>query len=130
MQGTDGCGFYGVDTIDEQLALYNLLNLDSDDFAKMRKVEDTVISEADTYFKNKSKEFEKFLNGRTIKDALTKLENDIHEENKNNTMPMRINKNIESESILAHNIKQLPINKTPIIIAGGSFNNKKKTYYC
>lgn len=126
VQGTDGCGFYGVDTIDEQLALYNLLNLDSDDFAKMRKVEDTVISEADTYFKNKSKEFEKFLNGRTIKDALTKLENDIHEENKNNTMPMRINKNIESESILAHNIKQLPINKTPIIIAGGSFNNKKR----
>ena len=126
VQGTDGCGFYGVDTIDEQLALYNLLNLDSDDFAKMRKVEDTVISEANTYFKNKSKEFEKFLNGRTIKDALTKLENDIHEENKNNTMPMRINKNIESESILAHNIKQLPINKTPIIIAGGSFNNKKR----
>lgn len=126
VQGTDGCGFYGVDTIDEQLALYNLLNLNSDDFAKMRKVEDTVISEADTYFKNKSKEFEKFLNGRTIKDALTKLENDIHEENKNNTMPMRINKNIESESILASNIKQLPIIKTPIIIAGGSFNNKKR----
>ena len=28
VQGTDGCGFYGTDTMDEQLALYNLLGLD------------------------------------------------------------------------------------------------------
>ena len=59
VQGTDGCGSYGVDTIDEQLALYNLLNLTDEDFMKMRKVEDQIIEQSDIYFKKKQKEFRK-----------------------------------------------------------------------
>lgn len=34
VQGTDGCGMYGTDTIDEQLALQNLLGLNDNDFEK------------------------------------------------------------------------------------------------
>ena len=49
VQGTDGCGFYGIDTIDEQLALQNLLNLDDKDFKKMRKVEDDDTLENDLF---------------------------------------------------------------------------------
>lgn len=33
-QGTDGCGFYGTDTVDEQLAIQNLLGLSNEDFLK------------------------------------------------------------------------------------------------
>lgn len=124
VQGTDGCGFYGVDTIDEQLALHNLLNLTTQDFEKMRKVEDMVVKQSQIYFERKSKEFEKFLNGRTIKEALTHLEQEIHEKNKDNNMPMRINNNMEAESILRDKVRQLPENKVPIVIAGGSFNKK------
>lgn len=124
VQGTDGCGFYGVDTIDEQLALHNLLGLTTEDFEKMRKVEDKIVKESEEYFEKKSKEFEKFLNGRTIHEALTKLENDNREKNKNNNMPMRINNNMEAESILRDKVKQLPEDKVPIIVAGGSFNKK------
>ena len=127
VQGTDGCGFYGVDTIDEQLALQNLLGLTDEDFEKMRKVEDQVIDESEKYFERKSKEFVEFLNGRTIKEALTVLENENHEKSKNNNVPMRINNNIEVETILKEKIKQLPENKVPIIIAGGSFNKKGRT---
>ena len=127
VQGTDGCGFYGVDTIDEQLALQNLLGLTDIDFEKMRKVEDEVIEKSIKYFKKKQKAFEKFLNGRTIKEALSQLEQENHEKGKQNNKPLRINNNIEAESTLKQKIKQLPENKVPIIIAGGSFNKKGKT---
>lgn len=124
VQGTDGCGFYGVDTIDEQLALQNLLGLTDEDFQAMRKVEDEIIEDREKYFKKKSAEFEKFLNGRTITEALTQLEKENIEKGKKNNRAMRINNNIESEVKLRNKIKQFPENKIPIIIAGGSFNKK------
>ena len=127
VQGTDGCGFYGVDTIDEQLALQNLLGLNDDDFEQMRKVEDEVITESNKYFEAKSRKFVKFLNGRSITEALTLLENENHEKSKNSNVQMRVNNNIEVETILKEKIKQLPENKMPIIIAGGSFNKKGRT---
>ena len=64
VQGTDGFGFYGTDTIDEQLAMQNLLGLTNEDFMKMRKVEDEIIEHQEKYFKEKSKKFKKFLTGR------------------------------------------------------------------
>ena len=124
VQGTDGCGFYGVDTIDEQLALQNLLGLTNEDFEKMRETEDSVIEQSEKYFEKKSKEFEMFLDGRKIKDALSELEKENHEKSKDSNIQMRINNNIEAESILKEKIKQLPEDKIPIIIAGGSFNKK------
>lgn len=124
VQGTDGCGFYGIDTIDEQLALQNLLHLEDKDFEKMRKVEDEVIAKSNKYFEQKTKKFEQFLNGRTITEALTKLEQENHEKGKLNKTEMRINTNLETEEIFSQKVKQLPTDKTPIIIAGGSFNKK------
>ena len=90
----------------------------------MRKVEDEIIADREVYFKKKSAEFERFLNGRTITEALTELEKENIKKGKANNQPMRINKNIEAEAKLRKKIKQLPINKVPIIIAGGSFNKK------
>lgn len=124
VQGTDGCGFYGVDTIDEQLALHNLLGLNDEDFEQMRKVESEIIKQSKKYFKRKQLEFEKFLDGRTILEALTLEEQRNHKESERHNIPMRINSNIYAESILKEKIKQLPTDKVPIIIAGGSFNKK------
>ena len=124
VQGTDGCGFYGTDTIDEQLALQNLLNLQESDFAKMRAVEDEIMSNSEKYFIEKSQKFDKFLAGRTIREALLKLEDDIDEESKKYKLKLRLNNKVDSEEILKEKIKLLPENKMPIIIAGGSFNAK------
>lgn len=124
VQGTDGCGFYGIDTIDEQLALQNLLHLNNNDFAKMRKVEDEVIDISNKYFEKKSKDFKKFLNGRNITEALSELEKENHIKGKQNKTEMRINTNLETQKVLSQKIKQLPTDKVPIIIAGGSFNKK------
>lgn len=122
VQGTDGCGIYGTDTIDEQLALQNLLGLNDNDFEKMRKVEDEIIERSNKYFEEKSKAFEKFLNGRSIEEAIMEEELKNEAKNKNKKMNLRIREGILSEDALKEKIKDLPTDKVPIIIAGGSFN--------
>ena len=113
VQGTDGCGFYGSDTIDEQLALQNLLGL----------TEKEIIEDREKYFKEKSKKFEKFLNGRTIKEAVLELEEKNMKETEGQE-ELRISNNLDTEKELKDKIKELPTDKVPVIIAGGSFNTK------
>ena len=125
VQGTDGCGMYGSDTFDEQLALQNLLGLTDKDFAKMRAVEDEIISKNDIYFKEKSKKFEQFLNGRSIREAILEAETQYTKETENQE-ELRIINNLETEKELKQKIKQLPTDKVPEIIAGGSYNTKER----
>ena len=126
VQGTDGCGFYGIDTIDEQIALRNLLDINYEDFSKMREVEDEIISRREKYFKEKSKKFEEFLNERDIVEALNEekeknligreiLDDEIEEENSSNSL--------NSYNVFKKRVKTFPLDKTPIVIAGGSFNS-------
>lgn len=124
VQGTDGCGFYGSDTIEEQLALQNLLGLKDDDFIKMRKVEDEIIENSEKYFAKKTMEFEKFLKGRSLRESILELENENIKESNKSKVKLRLNSNLESEKVLGEKIRKLPENKVPIIIAGGSFNSK------
>lgn len=124
VQGSDGCGFYGTDCMEEQMALTNLLNLTENDLFKMRKVEDKIINDSDKYFKIKSEKFEEWLNGRDIKDAI--LEEELKEIKLNEDREFKIldSTDIDSEEILKEKIVKLPENKVPIIVAGGSFNSK------
>ena len=123
VQGTDGCGFYGSDSFDEQLALQNLLGLTDEDFEKMRKVEDELISRNDKYFEEKSKKFQQFIGNRTMREAVLELEEKNIKETEDQK-ELRISNNIETEKELKEKIKTLPVDKTPVIIAGGSFNTK------
>ena len=123
VQGTDGCGFYGSDTFDEQLALQNLLGLTNEDFEKMRKVEDEIIENSEKYFIEKSKKFEQFLAGRTIREAVIELEEKNMKETEH-LGELRIVNNLDAETELKEKIKTLPTDKVPVIIAGGSFNTK------
>ena len=124
VQGSDGCGFYGTDCMEEQMALTNLLNLSEDDLLKMKKVEDNLITESNKCFEIKSKKFEKWLNGRSIKDAILEEEIKAIEENKNRPFFIGMSTNLSSEEILKEKIVKLPQDKFPIIIAGGSFNTQ------
>ena len=93
----------------------------------MVKVEDEIIKDSKKYFEIKQKQFEKFLNGRTIREAILKLEEDNTKKASNLTTNLRINLKLDSERVLKDKIKKLPEDKMPIIIAGGSFNSKDKT---
>lgn len=123
VQGTDGCGFYGIDTIDEQLALQNILGLKEEDFSKMRETEEEKIHQSKEYFKEKSKKFEKFLNGKDLREAILELEEKYTKENKYENVQFRITDKVLSSEYLGDKIvKSLPLDKMPIIVAGGSFN--------
>ena len=124
VQGTDGCGFYGTDTFDEQLALSNLLGLTDKDFAKMRYVEDEIVYNAEIYFKNKMRKFKKFLKGRTIRDALYELESH-YLTNERPSLDMNDGK-LDSAYEFQNIVVKLPEDKIPIIIAGGSFNGGER----
>ncbi len=123
VQGTDGCGMYGSDTFDEQLALQNLLGLTDNYFEKMRNVEDEIINYNNKYFEEKQKDFEKFLAGRTIREAiLSEEEKNMKETTEDDEL--RVVNSVETEKELKEKIKTLPVDKVPVIIAGGSFNTK------
>lgn len=123
VQGTDGCGMYGSDTFDEQLALQNLLGLTENDFEKMRNAEDEIINYNNKYFEEKQKDFEKFLAGRTIREAIfSEEEKNMKETTEDDEL--RIVNSVETEKELKEKIKTLPVDKVPVIIAGGSFNTK------
>ena len=92
----------------------------------MRKVEDEIIEERKQDFKEKRKKFKEFLNGRTITEAITDLEKENFKKSKNNVIPMRISNKVEVDEILKYKVKDFPIEKTPIVIAGGSFNAKNR----
>ena len=124
VQGTDGCGLYGSDTIEEQLALKNLIGLDDKDFTKMKSVEDEIIKNSENYFKLKSKKFIKFLKGRSIKEAVLDEEYKIIDKDLKKNIKLRLTEKINSEKELKDKIKELPTKKIPIIIAGGSFNGQ------
>ncbi len=126
VQGTDGCGFYGSDTIDEQLALYNLLDLNNKEFEKMRQVEKEIISTSEKYFQEKSKKLKELLNGRSLRKIILELEAQNIKESSKNKIKLRLNKNIGAEKELKEKIKNLPEDKIPIIIAGGSFNAEER----
>ena len=124
VQGTDGCGFYGIDTIDEQIALRNLLDIKDTDFAKMRKVEDEILAKRKVYFEEKSNKFEQFLDGRTIEEALKEEQEKLLKEIDLNEINTKTSNRLNSYNVFKEKIVNLPQDKTPIIIAGGSFNYK------
>ena len=121
VQGTDGFGIYGTDTIEEQISLRNLLKISENDFQKMKEVENNLLSENQVYFDKKSKSFKEFLNGRDISDAIIEEEyKSLKSLNVNYTE--KPDNKIDSSENLKEKIKELPTNKVPIVIAGGSFN--------
>lgn len=123
LQGTDGCGFYGIDTIDEQLALKNLVGLTNEEFNQMKEAEKEIIENSKEYFERKSKRFEEFLAGRSIEEALKELQDENIAKGKTNTVALRINDKVDAEEELKNIIKPLPVDeRMPVIIAGGSFS--------
>lgn len=121
VQGTDGFGIYGTDTIEEQISLRNLLDVSEEDFQKMKTVENKLIHENQTYFEQKQKSFNKFLNNRTISDCIIEAEYDALTNLQINYVERSDNK-LDSSENLKEKIKELPVDKIPIVIAGGSFN--------
>lgn len=122
VQGSDGCGIYGTNSLDEELALRSLLKLDYDDFKLMCQTENKIIKDSEKSFIRKSKLF----NPCNIDIAIYIRK--LIEENKGSTLSLtyRNKDTYLSLKALKDRIKTMPLNKMPIILAGGSFNQDNR----
>ncbi len=120
VMGTDGCGLYGTDSIDEQLALTNFLKVSDEEFGKMKAAEDAIMARQRANFERKSQAFAVALEGRTVQEyymeELQKQNEDIC------GVEFEIHK-FPSYPVFKEKVIELPWDKYPIVIAGGSFNS-------
>ncbi|MBR5474272.1 MAG: adenosine deaminase, partial [Lachnospiraceae bacterium] len=119
VMGTDGYGLYGTDSLDEQLALANFLKVSDDEFQKMRAVEGNILARQEIRFAEKSKALQKRLKGKSIEDYYREtLQTDWLDAKE---VSFEIAKQ-PSYPVLKEKVCELPWDKYPVIIAGGSFN--------
>ena len=120
VMGTDGYGLYGTDSIDEQLALANLLKISDEEFHKMKVTEDAIIARQEQNFRKKSEAFANTLGNRTVRqyysEEIKKEFDDIRD------VKFEIHKQ-PSYPVFRDKVIELPWDKYPVIIAGGSFTS-------
>ena len=120
VMGTDGYGLYGTDSIDEQLALSNFLKITRPEFFQMKAVEDQVIARQRENFLRKSQAFTARQGSRSVQEYY--MEELNRESEAVSAVKFEIRKQ-PSYPVFKEKIAELPWDKYPIIIAGGSFTS-------
>ena len=120
VMGTDGYGLYGTDSIDEQLALSNFLKITDQEFLQMKAAENAIITRQKENFVRKYQAFTALRGNRSVQqyylEELEKPCTDISD------VKFEIRKQ-PSYPVFKSKITELPWDKYPIIIAGGSFTS-------
>ena len=120
VMGTDGYGLYGTDSIDEQLALANFLKITDEEFLQMKAVEDKIIARQAENFLRKFQTFTAQRGSRSVEEYyLEELGKDCPEVSQ---VKFEIRKQ-PSYPVFKSQIAELPWDKYPVIIAGGSFTS-------
>ena len=122
VQGTDGGAIYGTDSIDEQLALERLLDLSFNDMLAMRRAEDAVLEESLRVFDEKTQEFDRLRGAQTPKDYLNSR---ILAEADHNSDETENTQKLDSAECFQKQIREIPVDKAPIVLLGGSFNSSR-----
>lgn len=122
VQGTDGGAIYGTNCIDEQLSLEKLLNLTIEDLAKMKATDSYLAKEGIQAFHTKEKKFRKMVKDKSWSDVL------FARMQKTSIAKMLIASpdQLNSSNALMAQIEELPWDKLPVVIVGGSFNNDQR----
>lgn len=120
VQGTDGAAIYGTNCIDEQLSLEKLLNLSHDELLKMKETETEIIKHSLKVFERKKNDFNRLLEEMSIDEIYER------ETVNNDTELGRFNVvKYDSREALKSRLGELPWDKHPIVLVGGSFNNSR-----
>ena len=126
VQGTDGGALYGTNSIDEQLSLEKLLNLTHKELRSMKETENAILAESRDAFQRKTLAFRAMVGHRDFTDfLLEKIEEGEGRIGENMTLPRR--KLLNSNTELEDQIEELPWDRMPVVVAGGSFNTQKRT---
>jgi hypothetical protein len=118
VMGTDGWGLYGTDGIDEQLALSNFLEITDEEFLKIKAVENNILSHRMVSFEKKLAVFPPALSGQPVMDYYLAALNGPHPETAGVDFHIRSR---PTYPVFKDQVKELPWDKYPIIIAGSSF---------
>lgn len=124
VQGTDGGALYGTDSVDEQLSLEKLLNLSEAELKRMHDDEAVVLASSMEGFRKKMTAFRKQAGHENVEAYYQqRIQNEKMEEG------ILLSSLVKHESVteLHKQIVDIPEDKYPIIIAGGSFNNDNRS---
>lgn len=117
VQGTDGAALYGTTCMDEQLSLEKLLGLTEDEMKKMRHTENGIVARSKKAFVRKEEELKKMSRdedfGAVLSDKMVLGESLI----------LNNKENVDTAVYFKEEIRELPWDKMPVVIAGGSFNS-------
>ncbi len=123
VQGTDGAALYGTDSIDEQLALGIMLNLTPEELMWMKKTETRIIEEGRINYSEKKRHFEQMLSGKSLEHVLLKK---MEESEVDPVLKLNRSHKADAHSVLKTRIRELPWNRMPVILMGGSFNTQRR----
>ncbi len=122
VQGTDGAAVYGTDSIDEQLALEKMLNLTRDELVAMRRAEDAVRSRGLAALEEKMRTFVSDAGEADVEAFYAKR---MQAQQPPEETLLDLSDTEESAVAFADSIEELPTDRVPVILMGGSFNNDR-----
>ena len=122
VQGTDGGAIYGTDSIDEQLALEKTLNLSKEELVAMRRAEDAVRSRGLAALEDKMRAFEREASAQGV-EAFYAAKMQVQQPPEETLLDLPDTK--DSVVVFASRIEELPCDRVPVIVVGGSFNNDR-----
>ena len=122
VQGTDGGALYGTDSIDEQLALEKMLNLSREELLAMRAAEGRVRANGLAALAEKEAAFRQESGGR---DPLAYYEEKIRLQTEPDEILTAFPVLRDSAALLGPLVRPLPVDRVPVILIGGSFNNDR-----
>ncbi len=122
VQGTDGGALYGTNSIDEELSLEKLLGLSHEELCQMRAAEAEIERESLAAFAEKSERFERLCAGEAPEAYLRRR---IAEAAPVQAELFTPGERLDAVRELAGQICPLPQGKTPVVLAGGSFNSDR-----
>lgn len=130
VQGTDGGALYGTDSVDEQLALERMLNLSFEEMCRMRECEEEVrLSAMNDFAEKQAALMEK--TGSAVTENPEKIclwyKEKMKEVLEKDGPELTGVQKTDSGIAFAGQIRDIPVGKIPIVIAGGSFNSDRHT---
>lgn len=127
VQGTDGGALYGTDSIDEQLSLEKILNLNDAEQQEMCQAEQKIIAFSERSFARKETALKHLLE---TQDYASLMETRLNEESDIGNCFVIKEKSYPTGEVLKEYVYPLAGNKKPIVVAGGSFNNDRHVTRC
>ncbi|MBQ8073116.1 MAG: adenosine deaminase [Clostridia bacterium] len=122
VQGTDGGALYGTDSIDEQLALEKMLNLSRAELMAMRQAEERVRQAGLRTLEARRAALARTLEGRDVAAFYAeKIQAQLEPDEALMDLPALV----DSQQALSDRVAELPLDRVPLLLIGGSFNNDR-----